>query len=62
VLKAGDKVFIDGTNEEGVVRAVHPHEVVVRVAVSGGHEERTYANEALRLDPTMSEVSRYVDH
>ncbi len=61
-MKAGDKVFIDGTNEEGVVRAVHPHEVVVRVGVSGGHEERTYANEALRLDPTMSEVSKYVDH
>lgn len=62
MLKAGDRVYIDATNEEGTVKAVHPHEIVVRVAVSGGHEERTYAHEDLRLDPTLSEVSKFVDH
>jgi hypothetical protein len=62
MLKAGDRVYIDGTNEEGTVRAVHPHEIVVRVTVPGGHEERKYAHEDLRLDPTMSEASHYRDH
>lgn len=62
MLKAGDKVFIDATNEEGSVKEVHPHEVVVRVKVPGGHEVRKYAHEDLRLDPTMGEVSRFVDH
>jgi hypothetical protein len=62
MLKAGDRVYIDGTQEEGVVKDVHPHEIVVRVKVSGGHEERKYAQEDLRLDPTMNEASRFVDH
>jgi hypothetical protein len=62
MLKAGDKVFIDGTNEEGIVKDVHAHEVVVRVRTPDGHEERQYAHESLRLDPTMSEASRFVDH
>jgi len=62
VLKVGDRVYIDGTDEEGTVREVHPHEIVVRVRVPGGHEVRQYALEDLRLDPTMSEVSDFVDH
>jgi len=62
MLKLGDKVFIDATNEEGTVKAVHPHEVVVRVKVPGGHEERKYALEDLRLDPTLGEVSGFYDH
>lgn len=62
MLKAGDRVYIDGTKEEGVVKAVHPHEVLVRVVVGSGHEERTYAHEDLRLDPTMKEASKYIDH
>jgi hypothetical protein len=62
MLKVGDKVYIDATNEEGTVKDVHPHEVVVRVKVDGGHEERKYALEDLRLDPTLSEVSKYYDH
>jgi bifunctional DNA-binding transcriptional regulator/antitoxin component of YhaV-PrlF toxin-antitoxin module len=62
MLKAGDRVYIDATQEEGVVKDVHPHEIVVRVKVSGGHEERKYAQEDLRLDPTMNEASRFVDH
>jgi hypothetical protein len=62
MLKAGDHVFIDGTHDEGVVKEVHAHEVVVRVTVPGGHEERKYAHESLRLDPTMNEASRFVDH
>ena len=62
MLKAGDRVYIDGTNEEGTVKEVHPHEVVVRVEVSGGHEERKFAHEDLRLDPTMKEASKFIDH
>jgi hypothetical protein len=62
MLKLGDRVFIDGTNEEGTVKEVHPHEVVVRVKTAQGHEERKYPYEALRLDPTLNEASGYVDH
>lgn len=62
MLKVGDKVYIDGTTEEGIVKAVHPHEIVVRVEVAGGHEERKYAHEDLRLDPTMGEASHFIDH
>jgi hypothetical protein len=62
MFKAGDKVYIDGTHEEGIVKAVHPHEIVVRVVVAGGHEERKYAHEDLRRDPTMSEASKFIDH
>lgn len=62
MLKVGDRVRIDGSDEEGTVRAVHPHEILVRVKVSGGHEDRKYAHGDLRLDPTLSEVSRFVDH
>ncbi|HEX5275646.1 MAG TPA: hypothetical protein VFW34_10260 [Candidatus Rubrimentiphilum sp.] len=62
MLKAGDRVFIDGTNEEGTVKEVHPHEVIVRVKTSEGHEDRKFANEDLRLDPTMDEASDFIDH
>jgi hypothetical protein len=62
MLKVGDRVYIDGTHEEGTVKAVHPHEILVRVEVPGGHEDRKYAHEDLRLDPTMSEASKFIDH
>lgn len=62
MLKAGDKVYIDGTAEEGTVKEVHPHEVLVRVKVPGGHEDRKCAHEDLRLDPTMKEASSFIDH
>jgi hypothetical protein len=62
MFKPGDRVYIDGTNEEGTVKDVHPHEVLVRVKVAGGHEERKYTYEDLRLDPTMQEVSKFYDH
>lgn len=62
MLKIGDRVRIDGSAEEGTVREVHPHEILVRVKVSGGHEDRKYAHEDLKLDPTLSEVSNFVDH
>jgi hypothetical protein len=62
MLKAGDKVYIDGTKEEGIVRDVTPHEITVRVKLDGGHEDRKYAHEDLRLDPSMNEASRFVDH
>jgi hypothetical protein len=62
MFKAGDRVFIDGTREEGIVKEVHPHEVVVRVKAGDGHAERRYALEAVRLDPTMKEASGFIDH
>jgi hypothetical protein len=62
MLKRGDKVYIDGTREEGIVREVTPHEITVRVEVTGGHEDRKYAHEDLRLDPKMDEASRFYDH
>jgi len=62
MLKVGDRVYIDGTKEEGTVKEVHPHEILVRVTVLGGHEDRKYAHEDLRLDPKMDEVSKFVDH
>jgi hypothetical protein len=62
MLKLGDTVTVNGTDERGVVKEVTPHEVVVRIAVDGGHEERRYAYESLRLDPTMDEASGFIDH
>jgi hypothetical protein len=62
MLKTGDRVHIDATREEGTVKEVHPHEIVVRVQVPGGHEDRRYAHDDLRLDPTLGEVSHFVDH
>ena len=51
MLKVGDRVFIDATREEGTVKEVHPHDVVVRVKTTQGHDERRYSYEDLRLDP-----------
>jgi hypothetical protein len=62
MLKAGDRVYIDGTHEEGTVKEVHAHEAIVRVVISGGHEDRKYAYESLRVDPTMEEASNFIDH
>jgi hypothetical protein len=62
MLKVGDRVYIDGTKEEGIVREVKPHEILVRVQVPGGHEDRKYAHEDLRRDSTMDEVSKFIDH
>jgi len=62
MLKVGDRVYVQGTNEEGTVKAIHPHEALVRVVVPGGHEDRKYALESLRLDPTIKEASHFVDH
>ncbi|MGD0472814.1 MAG: hypothetical protein ABSB70_06320 [Candidatus Velthaea sp.] len=55
MLRAGDRVYINGTFEQGIVKEVHTHEVVVRVAVPGGSEERRYSHESLRFMPTMHE-------
>jgi hypothetical protein len=62
MLKIGDRVVIDATGETGIVHTVHPHEVIVRVDVPDGHEERSFAYESLRRDPTMSEASNFIDH
>jgi ferredoxin-fold anticodon binding domain-containing protein len=60
VLKPGDHVAIDGDEQNvGVVKEVHPHEVVVRKE-DGTHER--LALESVRLLPTMGEASGYVDH
>jgi hypothetical protein len=62
MLKAGDHVYINGTHEEGTVKEVHPHEIVVRVKTADGHQEKKFALEALRLDPTMNEATGFIDH
>jgi hypothetical protein len=62
MLKAGDRVFIDGTREEGTVKQVHPHEVIVQISTAEGHEDKRYAHEDLRLDPTMNEATGFIDH
>jgi hypothetical protein len=62
MLKPGDRVFIDGTQEEGTVKEVHPHEALVRVRTPAGTQERRYSHESLRLDPTMDEATGFVDH
>jgi preprotein translocase subunit YajC len=58
-LKAGDKVSIPGEGLIGIVSAVHPHEAVVKLE-SGQH--RRFALESLRREPTMNEISNFVDH
>ncbi len=62
MLKNGDRVRINATDEIGTVKQVHPHEIIVSVAVANGHEERRYANESLQLEPTMEEASNFIDH
>jgi hypothetical protein len=61
LLKPGDRVFIDGTHEEGAVTEVHPHEIVVRLKVPGGYEDRRFAREDLRLEPILNEASNRRD-
>jgi len=61
MLKPGDRVFIEGTHEEGTVKEVHPHEALVRVRTATGSEERRYPHESLRLDPTMNEATGFID-
>jgi len=58
-LKLGDKVSIPGEGLSGVVTAIHPHEAVVKLE-SG--ERRRFAFESLHREPTMDEVSNFVDH
>jgi hypothetical protein len=62
MLRPGDRVFIDGTFEEGVVKEVHTHNVIVRVLVMGGHEDRSYSHESLRFAPLMTEPSFIYAH
>jgi hypothetical protein len=62
MLKVGDRVKINGTEQEGIVKEVHPHEILVRVPVPGGHEDTKFAHESLTLDPTMDEASKFIDH
>jgi hypothetical protein len=58
-LKLGDRVVVPGEDLRGVVTAVHPHEAVVKLE-SGEH--RRFALESLHRDPTLDEVSNFVDH
>jgi hypothetical protein len=62
MLKPGDKVYINGTHEEGTVKEVHTHEVIVRLATPTGHEDRRFAYGAVRIDPTMAEATGFIDH
>ena len=31
MLKVGDRVYVQGTQEQGTVKEIHPHEALVRV-------------------------------
>ena len=58
-LKIGDKVTISGEGVRGVVSAVHPHEVIVKLE-SGEH--RGFAHESIHRDPMFDETSNFIDH
>jgi len=58
-LKIGDKVSIPGEALRGIVSAVHPHEVVVKLE-SGDH--RRFAHESVHREATLEEISDFVDH
>jgi hypothetical protein len=58
MLRPGDRVYIRGTFEQGVVTEVHTHDVVVRVQLSDGHDERKYSHESLRFAPVIRDGSR----
>lgn len=58
-LKVGDHVSIPGEDLRGVVSGVHPHEIVVKLE-SGEH--RKFAHESIRREPTLAEISDFVDH
>jgi hypothetical protein len=58
MLRPGDRVSIEGTGEDGFVSEVHTHDVVVRVRVAGGYDERRYPHESLRFTPVMRETSQ----
>jgi len=55
MLRPGDRVYIHGTGEEGVVKEVHTNDVVVRVQTAARHDERSYSHESLRLAPRQAE-------
>ena len=59
LLKDGDHVSIPGEGLRGTVTAVHPHEIEVKLE-SGEH--RRFAHESVQREPTMGEVSDFVDH
>ena len=58
-LKVGDNVAIPGEGLRGVVSAVHPHEVIVKLE-SGEH--RRFALESIHREATFDEISNFVDH
>ena len=58
-LKAGDAVTIPGEGLRGIVSAIHPHEAIVKLE-SGEH--RRFALESVHREPTMDEISNFVDH
>jgi hypothetical protein len=62
MLQPGDRVSIDWIGEEGFVTEVHTHDVIVRVCVPGGHDERSYAHESLRLVPATAAPSHLYAH
>ncbi|MGZ3497178.1 MAG: hypothetical protein ACXVAM_06715 [Vulcanimicrobiaceae bacterium] len=62
MFKIGDRVFIDGTQEEGTVKDIHGRTIIVRVSTSDGHEERRYVAEDLRLDPHHSKPTHFRDN
>jgi hypothetical protein len=62
MLRPGDRVYINASGEEAFVIEVHTHDVVVRVRVPGGHDERRYAHESLRFAPATHAPSPLYAH
>lgn len=58
-LKPGDRVTMPGEGLAGIVKEVHPHDVVVKLE-SGEH--RRFALESVHRQPTMGEISDFIDH
>jgi len=61
MFKIGDRVFIDGTQEEGTIKDIHGHTIIVKVSTSEGHEQRRYVAEDLRLDTDHSKPTHFRD-
>jgi len=64
MLLPGDRVYIDGVFEnnafeQGIVKEVYAHDVLVHVQTDTGYDERRYAHECLGFAPTLRRNSRF---
>ncbi len=62
MLRPGDRVSIGWIGEEGFVTEVHTNDVIVRVRVPDGFDERSYSHESLRFLPVTPAPSSSYAH